>query len=125
MKRIAIVTAVVALLLLIDGTYLQLSHNEVGGDSGILFGNPNLFLSAGTVVLISGGLILLGAAFMWVVAVRRAGRLPAEGARASQPQASEAPSKVAAAQAGSGQAGSGQAAAEAQTGKGQGYRQQP
>jgi hypothetical protein len=120
MKRIAIVTAVVALLLLIDGTYLQLSHNEVGGDSGILFGNPNLFLSAGTVVLISGGLILLGAAFMWVVAVRRAGRLPAEGARASQPQASEAPSKVAAAQA-----VAGQAAAEAQTGKGQGYRQQP
>jgi hypothetical protein len=77
MKRIAIATAVIAALLLIDGAYLQLSNNEVGGDSGVLFGNPNLFLSAGTVVLISGGLMLLGAGIMWVVALRRQGRLPA------------------------------------------------
>jgi hypothetical protein len=108
MKRIAIVTAIIALLLLIDGTYLQLSHNEVGGDSGILFGNPNLFLSAGTVVLISGGLTLLGAVIMWVVAVRRQGRLPADAAQASQaseasqasrPPASQAQATVSATQA--------------------------
>jgi hypothetical protein len=113
MKRIAIVTAVVALLLLIDGTYLQLSNNQVGGDSGILFGNPNLFLSAGTVVLISGGLILLGAVLMWVMAVRRTGARQAAADRA------------AAGQAAAGQAAAGQVASQAQTGKGQGHRRRP
>jgi hypothetical protein len=70
-KRGAIVFAVVALLLLADGSYLQVSHNNVGGDTGSLFGNPHFFLSAGTVVLISGGLLLAGAAILWVLAELR------------------------------------------------------
>jgi hypothetical protein len=71
MKRGAVVFAVVALLLLADGSYLQVTRNSVGGDTGTLFGNPHLFLSAGTVVLISGGLLLAGAAIMWAVALLR------------------------------------------------------
>ncbi len=76
MKRGAVIFAVVALLLLADGSYLQVTKNQVGGDTGTLFGNPKLFLSAGTVVLISGGLVLLGAAIMWAVAMRRDRRQP-------------------------------------------------
>jgi hypothetical protein len=70
-KRGALIFGVLALLLLGDGSYLQLSNNSVGGDTGVLFGNPNLALSAGTVVLISGGFLLLGAAIMWAVAIWR------------------------------------------------------
>jgi hypothetical protein len=118
MKRIAVVTAVIAVLLLIDGTYLQLTNNEVGGDSGVLFGNPNLFLSAGTVVLISGGLMLVGAGLMWAVAVRRQRRVPAGAAGVSQPPAQA----VAAAQP---KPGTSVAAAQAQTGKGTDHQRQP
>jgi hypothetical protein len=71
MKRGALVFGVLALVLLADGSYLQLTDNQVGGDTGVLFGNPNLVLSAGTIVLISGGFLLVGAALMWVVAIRR------------------------------------------------------
>ena len=70
-KRAAIVLAVVSLLLFADGAYLQVTNNQVGGDTGVLFGNPNLALSAGTVVLISAALLLVAAVIMWVVAVRR------------------------------------------------------
>jgi hypothetical protein len=117
MKRIALVTAVIAVLLLIDGAYLQLTNNEVGGDSGVLFGNPNLFLSAGTVVLISGGLILVGAGLMWAVGVRRdraAGHPSGTGpppAGASRPAAGDGQSAV--------------AAGPAPTGKGQDHQRQP
>lgn len=110
MKRIALVTAIIAVLLLIDGTYLQLTNNEVGGDSGVLFGNPNIVLSAGTVVLISGGFMLLGAAIMWAVAVRR-GQRPGESDQVSQPQASAVTTEV--------------GAGQAQVGKGQGHQSQP
>jgi hypothetical protein len=71
MKRGAVIFAIVALLLLADGSYLQLTNNQVGGDTGSLFGNQNLSLSAGTVVLVSGGLLLLGAIIMWTVGVLR------------------------------------------------------
>jgi len=71
MKRVALVFGVVSLLLFADGIYLLATHNEVGGDTGTLFGNPNLALSAGTVVLISAAILLLAAVIMWLVAVRR------------------------------------------------------
>jgi uncharacterized membrane protein len=71
LKRAAIVFAVVSLLLFADGAYLQVTNNNVGGDTGTLFGNPNLALSAGTVVLISAAMLLVAAVIMWVVAVRR------------------------------------------------------
>jgi hypothetical protein len=89
MKRGAIVFAVVALLLFADGSYLLVTKNQVGGDTGVLFGNSHFFLSAGTVVLISSGFLILGAAIMWAVAVWRETR-PAGGRRqGSQPGVSE------------------------------------
>jgi hypothetical protein len=116
MRRIALITAIIAVLLLIDGTYLQLSNNEVGGDSGVLFGNPHLFLSAGTVVLISGGLLLLGAALMWAVLAYRKGRLPGRGDKASQPLPSQPLPSQATAEV---------ATAQAQAGEGQRHQPQP
>jgi hypothetical protein len=82
MKRGAIAFAIVAVLLLGDGSYLQATHNEVGGDSGILFGNAHLFLSAGTVVIISGVMLIVAAAIMWGVAIWRDRRAPAGAGRA-------------------------------------------
>ncbi len=110
MKRGALVFAIVALLLLADGAYLQLSNNQVGGDTGVLFGNPNFALSAGTVVLISGGIVLLGAAIMWVVAIRRQGR-PSGG----RDHVSQSPAREAQTEAGAGQG---------QIRKGQGHQRQ-
>jgi hypothetical protein len=71
MKRIALVFGVVSLLLFADGIYLLVTHNEVGGDTGVLFGNPDKFLSAGTVVVISALLLLVASVIMWLVAVHR------------------------------------------------------
>lgn len=71
MKRIALVFGVVSLLLFADGSYLLATHNEVGGDTGVLFGNPNNFLSAGTIVVISALLLLVASVIMWLVGVRR------------------------------------------------------
>jgi hypothetical protein len=71
MKRVALVFGVVSLLLFADGIYLLATHNEVGGDTGVLFGNPNDFLSAGTIVVISALLVGVASVIMWLVAVRR------------------------------------------------------
>jgi hypothetical protein len=71
MKRGSIVFGIVALLLLADGAYLDATNNQVGGDQGAFFGNANVVLSAGTTVLVAGGLLAIGAIIMWFVAVRR------------------------------------------------------
>jgi len=71
MKRVTIIFGILAVLLLADGAYLQLTSNEVGGDQGSLFGNPSLAVSAGTTVLIAGGLLLAVTLVMWLVAVTR------------------------------------------------------
>jgi hypothetical protein len=88
MKRGSIVFGIVALLLLADGTYLDATNNQVGGDQGAFFGNANFVLSAGTTVLVAGGLLAVGAIIMWFVAVRRerGGRrfAPLAGDRARQ-----------------------------------------
>ena len=90
MKRGAIALAVVGLLLFADGSYLIASKNQVGGDTGVLFGNPHFPLSAGTVVVISSLLLILGAAVMWAVAVWRETRPAGGGERVSQAQVSKA-----------------------------------
>ena len=89
MKRIALALGVIALLLLADGSYLQLTNNHVYGDDGVLFGNPNFVLSAGTIVLISGGLVLVAALVTWLVDVRRGQR----SRRAAGTQGSEQPDR--------------------------------
>ena len=71
MKRLALVFGVVTLLLFADGIYLLATHNEVGGDTGVLFGNSSNFLSAGTIVVISALLLLVASVTMWLVGVRR------------------------------------------------------
>jgi len=74
MKRAAIVFGVLTLLLFADGIYLLATHTNPNGDTGVLFGNPNNFLSAGTVVVISALLLLVATVIMWLVAVRREDR---------------------------------------------------
>jgi hypothetical protein len=105
MKRGALIFAIVALLLLADGSYLLVTDNQVGGDTGVLFGNPHFALSAGTVVLISGGLLLVGAAIMWTVAMLRQGRPAGGRGPVSQPHDSKARTEAG---AGRGQMGKGQ-----------------
>jgi len=86
MKRAAIVFGVLTLLLFADGIYLLATHTNPNGDTGVLFGNPNNFLSAGTVVVISALLLLVATVIMWLVAVRREDR---ERQAAKRPPASE------------------------------------
>jgi hypothetical protein len=86
MKRVALVFGAVSLLLFADGIYLLATHNEVGGDTGVLFGNPNKFLSAGTIVVISALLLLVASVSMWLVGVRREDK---ERRAAGDPPASE------------------------------------
>jgi hypothetical protein len=88
MKRVALVFGVVSLLLFADGIYLLATHNEVGGDTGTLFGNPNNFLSAGTIVVISALLVGVASVIMWLVAVRREDK---ERRPAGDPPTSEQP----------------------------------
>jgi hypothetical protein len=88
MKRVALVFGVVSLLLFADGIYLLTTHNEVGGDTGTLFGNPNNFLSAGTIVVISALLVGVASVTMWLVAVRREDK---ERRPAGDPPTSEQP----------------------------------
>jgi hypothetical protein len=91
MRRGAVVFAIVAVLLIADGSYLQATHNEVGGDSGTLFGNAHLFISAGKVVLFSGILLIVAAAIMWGVAIGRDRRASAASGQAGQPNRASQP----------------------------------
>jgi len=86
MKRAAIVFGVLTLLLFADGIYLLATHKNPNGDTGVLFGNPDKFLSAGTVVVISALLLLVATVIMWLVAVRREDR---ERQAAEHPPTSE------------------------------------
>ena len=88
MKRLALAFGIVSLLLFADGIYLLATHNEVGGDTGVLFGNPNKFLSAGTIVVISALLVLVASVIMWLVDVRREDK-ERERRSAERPPASE------------------------------------
>jgi hypothetical protein len=71
LRRAALVFGIVALLLLADGGYLLASHDNVGGDTGVLFGNSSYFLNAGTVVVISGLFVLVVSVIMWLVDLQR------------------------------------------------------
>jgi hypothetical protein len=67
------------------------THNQVGGDTGTLFGNPHYFLSAGTVVIISGLFVFVVSLALWLVAIRRqdaARQLAADPPKGDQPGAS-------------------------------------
>jgi hypothetical protein len=86
MKRAAIVFGVLTLLLFADGIYLLASHRNPNGDTGVLFGNSNNFLSAGTVVVISALFLLVATVSMWLTALHREDR---ERQEAERPPTSE------------------------------------
>jgi hypothetical protein len=70
MKRLALVCAVISVLLVIDGLYMTLA-NYHPGDQNTFFGNQNLILSDGQVVLISAGFFIFATIIIAIVAVRR------------------------------------------------------
>lgn len=97
MKRATYIFAVLSLLLIADGIYLELSNNQQGcgcnGDSGTLFGGAtSINLSTGTEVLIGGGLLLIVTGIVWLVSMRRSqgGQAQAASAHAASAQASSA-----------------------------------
>ena len=59
MKRVTIIFAVVTVLLLADGLWMQLTHYHPD-DQNSFFGNGNIVLSDGQVLLISGGFLFAG-----------------------------------------------------------------
>jgi uncharacterized membrane protein len=76
MKRVTVVFAVVSVLLLADGLWMELT-NYHPGDQNTFFGNGNLILSDGQVMLITAGFLIVVTAVMWLVAARRESRSPA------------------------------------------------
>ena len=78
MKRLTLTCAVISVLLLIDGVVLELI-NYHPGDQNTFFGNGNLILSDGDVVLISAGLFILATAAIWFIGVRRGAAARAGG----------------------------------------------
>ena len=90
LRRAAIIFGILALLLFADGAYLLASHDNVGGDTGVLFGNPQYYLNAGTVVVLSGLLVLVPSVIMWLVDVHRQDK-ERERRRAGAPPTREQP----------------------------------
>jgi len=70
MRRATLICGILAVLLLADGTYMEVSNYQPG-DQNAFTGNPNIILSDGQVVLISGGLLLLATVVMWLVVARK------------------------------------------------------
>jgi hypothetical protein len=83
LRRAALVFGILSLLLFADAAYLLATHNNVGGDTGTLFGNSHYYLNAGTVVALSATFVFVASVVMWLADVhredkKRAGR-PAGG----------------------------------------------
>lgn len=74
LRRAALVFGVLALLLFADGGYLLATHKNPNGDTGTLFGNSHYYLSSGTVVVMSGFLVLVASVVMWLLAIVREDR---------------------------------------------------
>ena len=71
LRRAALVFGILSLLLFADGAYLVAAHKNPNGDSGTLFGNSGYYLNAGTIVVLSGVLVLVASVIMWLVDVHR------------------------------------------------------
>jgi hypothetical protein len=73
MRRMAIITSVITVLLLILGFADWLTnYNWAQGDQDPLFGNPRILLNDGATVLIAAGLLAVGSVIMWILALRKA-----------------------------------------------------
>ena len=88
LRRAAIIFGILSLLLFADGAYLLATHDNVGGDTGVLFGNPQYYLNAGTVVVLSGVFVFAVSVGMWLVDVHRQDKAR-ERRSAERPPASE------------------------------------
>jgi hypothetical protein len=113
-KRATYIFAVLSLLIIADGAYLEVSNNQQGcgcnGDSGTLFGgSTSINLSTGTEVLIGGGLLLIVTGILWIVAMRRGRGVAAANGPAQASPAQAGPAQAAKAQAGPAQAANAQA----------------
>jgi len=118
-KRAASIFAVLSLLIIGDGVYLEVSNNQQGcgcnGDSGTLFGgSTSINLSTGTEVLIGGGLLLIVTGILWMVALRRD-----RGPAAANGRAQASPAQAGPAQAANAQAGQSPGKTEVTAGQGQ------
>ena len=72
MKRIAVITSIIAGVVLILGLIEWLTNYQwAQGDQDPLFGNPRILLNDGKTAVIAGGFLLIGAIVMWFVARRR------------------------------------------------------
>jgi hypothetical protein len=71
LRRAALIFGALALLLFLDGIYLVAAHKNPNGDTGTLFGNSSYYLNSGTVVVLSGVLVLIASVIMWLVDVHR------------------------------------------------------
>ena len=72
MKRVAIITTVIAAVVLVLGVIEWLTNFQwAQGDQDPLFGNPKILLNDGKTAVIAGGFLLIGAIVMWIVARRR------------------------------------------------------
>jgi len=71
LRRAALVFGILALLLFVDGIYLVATHKNPNGDTGTFFGNSSYYLNSGTVVVLSGVLVLIASVIMWLVDVHR------------------------------------------------------
>jgi hypothetical protein len=90
LRRAAIIFGILALLLFADGLYLVATHKNPNGDTGVLFGNPQYYLNAGTIVVLSGLLVLVPSAIMLLVDVHRQDK-ERERRRAGAPRTREQP----------------------------------
>jgi hypothetical protein len=72
MRRLAWITSVVTVILLVYGLIDYLTnYNWAQGDQNPFQGNPNILLNDGATVLIAGGFLAIGAIIMWVLALRQ------------------------------------------------------
>ena len=72
MKRLAITSTVLSVLLLTVGIYDAVTkYNWAAGDQNPLFGNQNVLLNDGTTILIAAGLFVVVTIVMWIMAIRK------------------------------------------------------
>ena len=70
MKRMAIVSTVTSVVLLVLGLIDYLTNYNWANDQNPLAGNQNVLLNDGATVLIAGGLLVILSALMWFLALR-------------------------------------------------------
>jgi hypothetical protein len=80
MRRVAVVTSVIAGVLLVLGLVEWLTNYQwAQGDQDPLFGDPRILLNDGATTLIAAGFLIIGSVVMWVIAKRKDQRTTVKG----------------------------------------------